>query len=182
MKASELHEEYGEYPEAVQVLIDAKLHLDAAAKAKRFEDCGPHTSFELSSDNIARKYILRYRQPPEKGNQTIEKRFYGLLKYTKDSEYQITLLKHNKRFSEAFEKHRCSQNYVAYYHLAFAQGPNTCSVVKKSTSSNAFSDTYYDSALQLTAMQGVDAVYFCVQKPYIIIFQTYSVGEHFRDL
>ena len=40
-------------------------------------------------------------------------------------------------------------------------------MVKKSTSSNAFSDTYYDSALQLTAMQGVDDVYFSVQKPYI---------------
>ena len=53
-------------------------------------------------------------------------------------------------------------------------------MVKKSTSPNAFSDTYYDSALQLSAMQGVDDVYsalaihsgrayFSVQKPYVFL-------------
>lgn len=71
MKASELHEEYGEYPEAVQVLIDSKLYLDAATKAKKFEDCDPHASFEHLSDSIAKKYILRYCQPPEKVDETI---------------------------------------------------------------------------------------------------------------
>ena len=193
MKASELHEEYGEYPDAVQVLVDAKLYLDAAIKAKKFEDCNSHTSFEHSSDNIAKEHILKYCQPPEKINTTVRRMFYGLLKHIKDSEYQVVLLKHSKRFSEAFEKHHCSHNYAKYYRLAFAQGPNI--VAKKSASPNAFSDTYYDSALQLSLMQGHDQVnsalvihsgraYFSVHSPYIVlkVTQLENLSKTSRDV
>ena len=38
MKASQLHEEYGEYLEAIQTLLNAKLYVQAAGKAKRLEN------------------------------------------------------------------------------------------------------------------------------------------------
>ncbi len=180
MKASDLYEECEKYPEAVEVLIesDAKLYLEAAAKAKRFEDNDPHTSFEFSSSSIAKTYILKYCKPPEKISESEDKIFNGLLPYIKDSEYQILLLKHAKRFSEAIDRLRHSHNYIQFYRLAFAQGSNV--VLKKSPAPNAFSDSYYDLALQLSLMQGLDDIhnalvihsgraYFSIQKPYIVL-------------
>ena len=178
MNASELHEQHEEYPQAVEVLLNEKLYLGAAAKAKKFEDCYSHKSFEHSSDKIAKEHILKYCQPPEKINATVKRMFYGLLRYIKDSEYQAILLKHSRRFSEALEKHHCSHNYDKYYRLAFAQGPNIVS--NESASPNPFSDTYYDGALQLSLMQGLDEIngallihsgraYFSIQKPYIVL-------------
>lgn len=178
MKASELYVECGKYPEAVQVLIDAKLYSDAAAKAKKFEDNDTHKSFELSSNDIAKKYILKYCQPPEKIKESEDKMFRGLLPYIKDTEYQVLLLKRAKRFSEALDRHHHSHDYVKFYRLAFAQGSNV--VLKKSTTPNAFSDTYYDVAQQLSLMQGLDDIYnaliihsgrayFSIQKPYIFL-------------
>lgn len=47
IKASQLHEEYGEYFEAIHILIDARLYVQAAAKAKMLENenkCPPDLS------------------------------------------------------------------------------------------------------------------------------------------
>ena len=176
MKVSELYEEYGEYPQSVQILIDAKLYLEAAAKAKKFEDSQPHKSFELSCNTIAEKYILRYCHPPEVINDTAEKMFYGLLRYIKDVKYQVLLLKHAKRFAEALENHLDSHDYVEYFRLTFAQGPNVVS--NKLSSPNAI--TYYDRALQLSSKIGFYDVkstlvihssraYFCSQKSCCIL-------------
>ena len=180
MKASDLCEEHKRYPEAVKVLIDAKLYLNAVAKAKKFEDRDARKSFELSSSSIAKKYILRYCQPPEKISESEDKMFSGLLPYIEDDEYQILCLKHAKRFSEALDRLHHSRNYAQYYRLAFAQGSNV--LQKKSPALNAlnFSDTYYDEALHLSLMQGLDDIhnvlvvhsgraYFSVQKPYIVL-------------
>ena len=180
MKASNLYEECEKYPEAVEVLIDGKLYLDAVTKAKKFEDRDAYKSFELSSSRIAKKYILRYCQPPEKISKREDKMFSGLLPYIKGNECQILFLKHAKRFSEALDRLHHSRNYAQYYRLAFAQGSNV--LQKKSPAPNAlnFSDTYYDEALHLSLMQGLDDIhnalivhsaraYFSIQKPYIIL-------------
>ena len=178
MKASDLYEECEKYPEAVEVLIDAKLYLDAVAKAKKFEDRDAYKSFELSSSSIAKKFILRYCQPPEKISESEDKMFSGLLQYIEDNECEILFLKHAKRFSEALDRLHHSHNYAQYYRLAFAQGSNV--IQKKSPAPNAFIDTYYDVALQLSLIQGLDDIrnalvvhsgraYFSVQNPYIVL-------------
>ena len=189
MKASDFYEECEKYPEAVEVLIDAKLYLDAVAKAKKFED---RDTFELSSSSIAKKYILRYCQPPEKISEGEDKMFSGLLPYIKDNECQILFLKHAKRFSEALDRLHHSRNYAQYYRLAFAQGSNV--IQKKSPAPNAFSDTYYDVALRLSLMQGLDDIrnalvvhsgraHFNIQKPYTVLKKTQmeSLSRTCRD-
>ena len=147
-----MHEEYEEYSEAIQVLINARLYVEAAAKAKMLEDinkCPP----EFSSFKIAKQYILKYCIPPWSINETEDRIFNELLKYIKSTNkgLQIAFLKHAKRFSEALESHFQSQDYAKFYRLAFAQGPNTIVSPEKSTLGVI---TYYDSALRLSSALG----------------------------
>ena len=120
MEASKLHEDHGEYAQAVQVLMDGKLYVEAAETVKHLERTHAF-SFEMSSYEIAKKYILRYCRSPNSLNQTEERTFYGLLKYVKD-DHKIIFLKHAKKFAEALKLHLDSHEFSNFFRLALAQG------------------------------------------------------------
>lgn len=147
-------EEYEEYQEAIQTLLDGKLYVEAAAKAKRIETMDKSKFCNLSSSDIAREHIVKYCRPPKEMSETEERKFFSLLKYIEGEDFQVDILKHAKRFTEALKRHFTSNHKAKFYRLVFAQGSNLLS----SGDISLATSTYYDSALQLSLVHGHDAI------------------------
>lgn len=150
-------EEYGRHQQAIETLLEGKLYVQAAAKAKKFEnqdkiskDCN------LSSNHIAREHILKYCRPPIEMSESDSEggTFYGLLQYIEDEDFQIVILKHANRFMEALKRHFTANHTAKFYRSAFAQGSNLLASENKSP----FATTYYDSALRLSLVHGHVAI------------------------
>ena len=159
-EASKLYEEDKQYPNSIQALLDGKLYVEAAAKAKRFEESGISLSDDLSSIKIAMKNIKKYGKPKWDHEAEGEK-FNGLLEYIVDEEMKIAFIKNAKRFNEALESHFKSHQYSEFYRLALAQGPN---VIPSTESSNLSTITYYDCALHLSSVCG----HLAIHKAFVI--------------
>ena len=155
MEASDLYEEQKEYLDSIQILIDHKLYVEAASKARKLENSGMSLSNDLSSISVAKKHIKKYCKP--KWQHKAEKNtFYGLLHHIPAKEEKVTYIKYAKRFTEALEMHFESQEYAKFYRLILAQGPG----VMLSTTTL----TYYDCGLHLSSVCG----HFAMHKTLVI--------------
>lgn len=118
IKASDLYEQEAKYCNSIQVLVDAKLFVEAATKAKKLETSGFILSEELSSAAIAREQLLKLCNSPS-DSETVRQAFHDLLPFTRE----IAFIKHAKRFDEAFDYYYSRKEYSELYRLALAQDP-----------------------------------------------------------
>lgn len=136
---------------AVTVLIQGEYYIEAAAKAKRFEEQHKLTSSDLehhSSKKIAMDNILKFCVSPNHASKMQERNFHDLLAFINDEELKNVYRKQAGRFSEALASHFHSHELEKFYRLAFARGPEKVSSQEQTL---GYVTSFYDSALRLSS-------------------------------